>query len=321
MAKGLFASLIVGVIVKQVGVITGLALVERFGQLAQYFMGPCIGAGVAYARGAKQFGALAAIVAGAIGAGTLKFAAEAGVWTVATGEPVGALVAALAGVELGRLLEGRTRFDLLVVPLAVLAAGAVTGVFLSPIIAGALLKVGEFVNRLTELQPVPMGILLGVIVGMILTLPISSAALCISIQISGLAAGAALAGCCAQMIGFAAISFRENKLGGLVAQGLGTSMLQVPNIIKNPWIWLPPTVASALCGVLATTVFRMETTSVGAGMGTAGLVGQLTTFGVMGPASLVPMLILHLALPVAVAVPISEWMRAKGRIRLGDMKV
>jgi uncharacterized membrane protein len=319
MAKGLFASLIVGVIIKQLGVITGLDAMRDLGQFAQYFMGPCIGAGVAHARGTKQFGMLAAIVAGAIGAGMIKFTGEA--WTVAVGEPVGALVAALAGVELGKLLEGRTKFDLLIVPAAVITAGAIIGTFVSPVIASALTAVGMFVNRITEMHPIPMGILLGIIVGVILTLPVSSAALCISIKISGLAAGAALAGCCAQMIGFAVSSFRENKASGLVAQGLGTSMLQVPNIIKNPWIWLPPTIASGVCGLLATTVFRMETTSVGAGMGTSGLVGQLATYEVMGAAALIPMIILHFLLPAAISLPINEVMRRKGLIKAGDMKL
>jgi uncharacterized membrane protein len=156
---------------------------------------------------------------------------------------------------------------------------------------------------------------------MVLTWPISSAALCISIQISGLAAGAALAGCCAQMVGFAVCSFRENRFPGVLSQGLGTSMLQVPNILKHPRIWIPPTAASGVCGLLAAAVFRLECDAVGAGMGTCALVGPLRTLDVMGLRGLVPLLLCCLVIPAAVALPISEIMRKRGWIQPGDMKL
>lgn len=319
MAKGLFASLIVGTIIKQIGTIIDVQVVIQMGQIAQYLMGPCIGAGIAFSRNAGQFTILSSIVAGAIGAGTVVFIDSA--MKVQIGEPVGALAAALVGVEIGLRLEGRTKFDLLIIPGVVILAGGLVGIYISPVISVFMRTIGILINEFTMLQPVPMGILLGIVVGMILTLPISSAALCISINIGGLAAGAALAGCCAQMVGFAVMSFRENKFGGLISQGIGTSMLQVPNIIKNPWIWVPPTVAGGVCGLLSTTLFKMETNSVGAGMGTSGLVGQFTTFAEMGPSSLLPMAILHFLLPAVISVVICEIMRKKNIIKPDDLKL
>jgi uncharacterized membrane protein len=268
---------------------------------------------------------LASIVSGALGAGAVKLIADSasGALTpsVSIGEPVGAFVAVLVGIEIGRFIEGRTKFDLLLIPAAVILSGGLIGVFISPYIAQALNMVGDAINKLTTLQPLPMGILLGIVVGMILTLPISSAALCISINIGGIAAGAALAGCCAQMIGFAVMSFRENKFGGLLSQGIGTSMLQVPNIIKNPLIWIPPTIASGVCGALSTMVFHITTTKVGAGMGTSGLVGPFETLSVMGNGALTPMSILFVAIPAVISLAGGEIMRKTGHIKPGDLQL
>ena len=321
MAKGLFASLIIGVIINSIGKLAGIPMIEDIGKAAQFLMGPCIGVGVALKRGSKQFALLAAAAAGALGAGT--FILAGGVWGVRVGEPVGALIAALCAIEVARLIEGKTKFDLLIVPAVMVIIGGLFGAFVSPVIARFMGWLGEGVNYLTLIQPLPMGILLGISVGIILTLPISSAALCIAIGINGLAAGAALAGCCAQMVGFAVISFRENKTSGLVSQGLGTSMIQVPNIIKNPLIWIPPTIAGGICGVLATMVFKMETNSVGAGMGTSGLVGQMMTADVMGPTAqtFINIALLHFVIPAAVSLIIAEFMRVKGWIKPGDLKL
>lgn len=324
MAKGLFASLIIGVIIKQIGDLTGLAYLSKFGLLAQYLMGPCIGAGVALKRGASTYTLLSAMVAGTIGAGTFSVVdpgAAAIIYKAGIGEPAGAFIASLIGIEIGKLIEGKTGFDLLIVPAAVIIAGGLVGVIISPVISAFMKQIGVLINEFTLLHPIPMGILLGVAVGMVLTLPISSAALCIAIGIDGLAAGAAVAGCCAQMVGFAVASYRENKVSGLISQGLGTSMLQVPNIVKNPRIWIAPTVAGGICGVLSTTLFGMSTTSVGAGMGTSGLVGQFTTYSVMGPKSLFPMIILHFILPAAITLIISEYLRKINWIKPGDMKL
>ncbi len=319
MAKGLFASLIIGVIINRIGILTNIELIENIGKATQFLMGPAIGVGVAYMRKTKQYTIIAAMAAGALGAGTFKL--TNGAWTVGTGEPMGALIASLCAVEAAKLIEGRTKFDLFTVPAVIVLIGGILGATVSPFIANIMTAVGTFVNDITVLQPIPMGLLLGIIVGVILTLPISSAALCIAININGLAAGAALAGCCAQMVGFAVISFRENRVGGLFSQGIGTSMLQVPNIIKNPLIWIPPTIASGICGVLASTLFHMETDKVGAGMGTSGLVGQFTTISVMGTSSIPSILILHFLIPAAVSLLIAEFMRRKNWIKPGDMKL
>ena len=325
MAKGLFASLIVGVIIKQIGSITNIAIISTIGQIAQYLMGPCIGAAIAYTRECKQYTILASIVNGVLGAGAIKLIADSATGalspSISVGEPVGAFVAVIIGLEIGRLIEGRTKFDLLIIPAIVITSGGVVGVFISPYIASALNQIGVAVNTLTRLQPLPMGILLGIVVGMILTLPISSAALCISINISGIAAGAALAGCCAQMVGFAVMSIRENKLSGLLSQGVGTSMLQVPNIVKNPLIWIPPTIASGVCGALSTMLFQMETTRIGAGMGTSGLVGQFETLTVMGNTIIPAMLILHVAIPAAISLAGGEIMRRVKLIKPGDLQL
>ena len=320
MAKGLFATLIMGTIIRQVGIITDVEILRQLGQAAMFLMGPAIGSAVAAERQAKTFTVLAAGVAGAIGAGSFS-AAAAGGFTVAVGEPVGALFAGIVAAEVGRLIEGRTKFDLMIVPVAVILSGGFVGVTLAPYIASALMAVGAFINTLTTLQPLLMGVLIAVSVGMALTGPISSAALCIAIGIDGLAAGAALAGGAAQMVGFAVASFRENKFSGLISQGLGTSMIQFPNIVKNPLIWLPALIASAVGGGLSTVVFGIETTSVGAGMGTSGLVGQFTTYAVMGEASLIPMALLHFIIPAVISLAVTEFMRARNWIRQGDMQL
>lgn len=324
MAKGLFSSLIIGVVIKQIGVYTGIDLLVRIGQISQYLMGPAIGAGVAYARGAKQFALLSAMVAGAIGAGTiatLQGADGAITYSIVLGEPVGGFIAALIGTEIGKLIEGKTKFDLLLVPAGVIICGGLVGIFVSPYMSAFMKWIGNLINSVTVLQPLPSGILLGLIIGMILSSPISSAGVCISIGIDGLAAGAALAGCCAQMVGFAAASYRENKLSGVFGLGLGTSKLLLPNIIKNPWIWIPPSFASALCGGLSTTLFKMKSTSVGAGMGTCALIGPFTTISVMGNSAIINILILNVIIPIVVSLLISEYMRKKNLIKFGDMQL
>jgi hypothetical protein len=313
------------VIIKQIGEYAGIAALQSFGQAAQFMMGPAIGAGIALVRKAPMFTLLAAIAAGAIGAGTFTFidpGVAAGA-AVRVGEPVGAMLAALLGIELGKLLEGKTKFDLLIIPAVVIVAATLVGTFISPPVSDFIRFLGQQINLLTDWQPIPMGILIGVIIGMVLTGPISSAALCISMGISGIAAGAAVAGCAAQMVGFAVMSFRENKWSGLISQGLGTSMLQMKNIIRNPWIWLPPTIASGAGGFLSAVVFRMETTSVGAGMGTSGLVGPFTTFAAMGggTSAAAAILLVHFVSPAVISLLVCELMRKKGIIKFGDLRL
>ncbi len=319
MAKGLFASLLIGVMIEQIGAILGIDFIRNIGTIAKYFMGPCIGAGVAYSRNGGPFTLFSSAVVGAIGAGTVSFATGAAAF--ATGEPLGAYFAAALAVEVGRRIEGKTKFDILIVPGIVILLGGLFGYFVSPGISFLMKNLGVIINEFTKFMPAPMGIILGAVIGIILTLPISSAALCISMQISGIAAGAALAGCCAQMVGFAVSSFRENKVPGLISQGLGTSMLQVPNIIRNPLIWIPPTVAGAVSGLLSTTVFKISSDAVGAGMGTCGLIGPLRTYDVMGSSSLIPMLICFIVVPAVISLLLSEIMRKLGMIEKGDMSL
>ncbi|QGU94015.1 PTS sugar transporter subunit IIC [Clostridium bovifaecis] len=320
MAQGLFSSLIIGLILKQIGDKLGFTLLTEFGKAAQFLMGPAIGASVAYGVKAPVLSIFSSIITGTIGAQSL-FLTDTGLYSIKIGEPVGALIAALIGAELGKLVQGKTKLNIILVPAVTIIAGGFTGIFISPIMSSIMTYLGNVINYATELQPLPMGIAVSVAMGMLLTLPISSAALAISLKLSGLAAGAATVGCCAQMIGFAISSFRENRFGGLIAQGLGTSMLQVPNIIKNPLIWIPPTLSSAILGPIASTLFKMKNTPAGAGMGTSGLVGQFATIEAMGAHSLPSILILHILAPAVLSLLISEFMRTKGLIKYGDMKL
>lgn len=319
MALGLFSSLIIGLILRQTGDLLSLPALSILGRTAQLLMGPAIGAGVAFSLGAPPLGIFSSLIAGAAGAGTFVFSAT-GV-TVAIGEPVGAFIASWAGAEFSRRIAGRTGVDIVLVPAGTIIVGGAAGIFAGPAIARMMYWIGSGINIATTLHPIPMGIILSVAMGLILTLPISSAALSISLGLSGLAAGASTVGCCCQMIGFAVASYRENGIGGLLAQGLGTSMIQVPNIIKNPWIWVPPTAAAAILGPLSTVVFHMENNRIGAGMGTSGLVGQVSTLAVMGAKAWPGIVILHFLLPAALALLISEFLRKRGLICRGDMKL
>jgi len=317
MAQGLFASLIIGLIIRQFGLYLNAAIVIQLGQIAQYMMGPAIGVGVALSVGAPPLAIFASAIVGAIGAGTFVFEASL-LSKVIIGEPVGALLAALIGAEVGKRIAGKTKVDIILIPLIVIVTGAITGLFLSPVVAALMNAIGALINHLTTLYPIPMGIMVAVVVGMVLTLPISSAAICISLGISGLAAGAATVGCCAQMIGFACSGYKENKIGGLISQGLGTSMIQMPNIVKNWRIWVPPTLTAAILGPLATTIFQMKNNAPGAGMGTSGLVGQINTIAVMGIESWWKIGLLHFLLPAILSLLISQFMRKKEWIKDGD---
>ena len=238
----------------------------------------------------------------------------------------------LAAVEIVRRVEGKTKFDLLIIPAIVIVIGGTIGLLITPVLSAAMARFGEFLVRITDLHTLPMSILIAVIIGLILTLPIvSSAAICIAIgigipvdgaaEIGTIAAGAALAGASSQMVGFAVSSYRENGASGLISQGIGTSMIQMPNIIKNPWVWLPPIVASAISGPFAAVILGLRTTSVGAGMGTSGLVGPFQTIYAMGMSGFLPMILACVVLPAVVAFVLSELMRKKGLINAGDLKL
>lgn len=309
MALGLFASLIVGLILKVLGEKTGLDFLVSFGKEAMEMMGPAIGVAVAFGLKAPPLALFASTVTGMAGA--------------KLGGPAGAFVAAVIGAEFGKLVSKETKIDIIITPAVTIITGVAAGLFIGPYIDSLMTSLGQLIMWATERRPVPMGILVSVIMGMILTLPISSAALAIMLKLGGLAAGAATVGCSAQMIGFAVSSYRENGWGGLISQGLGTSMLQVPNIVKNPLIWVPPTLTGAITGPLATTVMKMENVPVGAGMGTSGLVGQFGTLEAMGFATpiLLKIALLHFILPAVLTFIISEFMRKKGWIKHGDMKL
>ncbi|WP_286953644.1 MULTISPECIES: PTS transporter subunit IIC [Aminobacterium] len=319
MALGLFASLIIGLILKQLGAFLSIPILEHFGKIAQLLMAPAIGAGVALSVKSPPLGVFAASIAAAIGAGSINFTDNGAILTI--GEPMGALVGSLVGAEVAKLIAGKTKVDIVLVPAATILAGGLAGYLTGPWIAQGMNFLGALINTATRLHPFPMGILVSVLMGIILTLPISSAALAIALGLNGLAAGAATVGCCCQMIGFAAQSYKDNGVGGLISQGLGTSMLQIPNIIRNPWIWVPPTLASAILGPVATMVFKMENNKVGAGMGTSGLVGQFGTIATMGGSGWVGIVILHFLLPALLSTLFCLILLKVKKIRPGDMKL
>jgi len=321
MALGLFSSLLIGLITKQLGTLLNIQALINFGNVAQKLMGPAIGAGVAYSVGAPPLGIFASVAVGAIGAGSIVFDGATAI--INTGEPVGAFVAALVAAEFSKLIGGKTKVDIVLVPLATIIVGGFVGQYIGPYMSMIMNFFGSIINTATEMHPVPMGIIVSVVMGIVLTLPISSAALAISLGLSGLAAGASVVGCAANMIGFAVASYRENGIGGFIAQGIGTSMLQVPNIVKNPLIWIPAIVSSAILGPISTRLLQMESDMIGAGMGTSGLVGQFATIDVMGGTTktLILILLMHFILPGLISFGVSEWMRKRGFIKLGDMKL
>ena len=270
-------------------------------------------------------------VAGMVGAFASKLLAgsvlvEGVIVLAGPGEPLGAFLAAYLGMELGLRVSGKTKVDILVTPLTVIGAGSVVGLILGPPISQFMTALGAMINWGTEQQPFLMGIIVSVLMGMILTLPISSAALGVILNLSGLAAGAATVGCCCNMVGFAVASYRENKMGGLVAQGIGTSMLQVPNIMRKPVIWIPAIVSSAVLGPVSTMLLHMTNNATGSGMGTAGLVGQIMTWQTMTATEpqtlvLIKILAIQIILPAVITLLVSEFMRKKGWIKYGDMKL
>lgn len=334
MAQGLFATLIIGTIIQQIGTLIGGPVGDMIfviGKVAASLTGAGIGIGVAYKFHCSQLVVVSAATAGMVGGFASKLLAgtvlvEGTMVYAGPGEPLGAFIAAYVGIELGQLITGKTKVDILVTPLVTIGAGSVVGLILGPPISGFMTWLGSIINWGTEQQPFLMGIVVSVLMGMILTLPISSAALGIILNLSGLAAGAATVGCCCNMVGFAVASYRENKIGGLLAQGIGTSMLQVPNIVRKPIIWLPVILSSAILGPVGTMVLHMTSNATGSGMGTAGLVGQIMTWQTMIQSEaamvvLIKILVIQIILPAVVTLIISEFMRKKNWIKFGDMKL
>lgn len=334
MAQGLFATLIIGTIIQQIGTLIGGSIGDMIfviGKVAASLTGAGIGIGVAYKFGCSQLVVVSSATAGMVGAFASKLLAgtvlvEGTMVYAGPGEPLGAFLAAYIGIELGQLVTGKTKIDILVTPLVTIGAGSLVGLILGPPITGFMTWLGSLINWGTEQQPFIMGIVVSVLMGMILTLPISSAALGIILNLSGLAAGAATVGCCCNMVGFAVASYRENKVGGLLAQGIGTSMLQVPNIVRKPVIWLPAILSSAILGPVGTMLLHMTSNATGSGMGTAGLVGQIMTWQTMVVTEapmvvLIKILVIQIVLPAIVTLAISEFMRKKEWIKYGDMKL
>ncbi|MEG0338973.1 MAG: PTS sugar transporter subunit IIC [Oscillospiraceae bacterium] len=266
MAQGLFASLLIGTIISTLGEQIGLQLLIDIGTFAKGATGPAMAVAIGYALKCPPLVLFSLITVGAA-ANTLGGA----------GGPFAVLVVTVAAAELGKLVSKETKIDIIVTPCTTIVSGVLLSMWCAPAIGGAASAVGGMIMWATELQPFFMGILIAVIVGVALTLPISSAAICAALSLTGLAGGAAVAGCCAQMIGFAVMSYKENGLGGIAAQGIGTSMLQMGNIVKNPRIWIAPTLASAITGPIATCLFKLQMNgaAVASGMGTCGFVGQI----------------------------------------------
>lgn len=334
MAQGLFATLIVGTIIQQIGLLIGGDsgnLIVVVGKVAAALTGAGIGVGVACKYKESHLVILSAAVAGMIGGFAGKILAggvftEGSVILAGPGEPLGAFIAAFVGITFGHLISGKTKIDILLTPIITIGTGSAVGLLVGPSISKFMTSLGTLINWGTEQQPFLMGIIVSVLMGMILTLPISSAALGIILNLSGLAAGAATIGCCCNMVGFAVASYRENKLGGLLAQGIGTSMLQVPNIVRKPLIWLPAILSSAILGPVGTMLLKMTSNATGSGMGTAGFVGQIMTWQTMVQTEpqttvFIKILAIQILLPAIVTLIISEGMRKKGFIKPGDMKL
>lgn len=332
MALGLFSTLIIGTILGQIGSIIAdpvggyITLISGF---CKALTGAGIGVGVAVKYKAPALVAISSAVCGTVGAyagqiTTANFTPGSMTFN-GPGEPLGAFIAAFIGIELGKLVAGLTKVDILVTPLVTILTGSISGILLSPPISAFMKWIGGLINFGVEREPILMGIIVAVLMGMALTLPISSAAIGVSLGLSGIAAGAACVGCCAQMVGFAVMSFRENKWSGLISQGIGTSMLQMPNIIRNPLVWLPPIISSAILGPISTYVLGMVNNATGAGMGTAGLVGQFMGYQSMieaevSPvAALIEIALLHFIAPAILSLGLCEAMRKLKLIKPGDL--
>ena len=312
MAMGLFCSLILGLIIKQLSLIPHLGVLADIAKVLQSPMvvGGSIGLAIGFGLKRDPLVTISAVAVGALG---YQF-----------GGPVGAYLCAIIGIELSSLVSKRTPIDIIITPLVAVVAGGVFAIYCCAPINEWMMSLGAVIERATQLNPFVMGVVVSVMVGCVLTLPISSAALCISIGISGLAAGAATVGCCAQMIGFAVISFKDNGFGGLISQGLGTSMLQVGNIARKPIIWLAPTLAAAVLGPVSTVWLKMTNSAAGAGMGTSGLVGPIGCWDTMQATTdhttlLIEILVLYFVAPAVLSLIFHYVMKRLGWVKDGDL--
>ena len=304
MALGLFSSLIVGLIITQLSKIPHLEILGSFSEVlaaSSPVVGAAIGAAISYGLKSKPLVVFSCIAVGAFG--------------YQLGGPVGAYISTLVANEIASLVAGKTKVDIVLTPLVTIISGGFVSTFAGPYLSEFMTGIGELINSATQLHPLPMGISVSVIVGIVLTAPISSAALCIMLGLEGVAAGAAAVGCCAQMVGFAVTSFKVNGIGGLISQGLGTSMLQFGNIMKHPQILLAPTLAGAVLGPVSTCLLKMTNTPSGAGMGTSGLVGQFGAYSAMAEEfgqteTLVLIVVMHFVAPAILSL-IFHWVFKK----------
>jgi len=324
MAQGLFASLLIGTIIKTLGQQLNVQFLVDAGNFAQQVAGPAMAVSIGAALSAPQL-VLYSLIAVGMAANKLGGA----------GGPLAVYFITIVASECGKIVSKETKVDILVTPAVTILVGVGLSVLCAPTVGAAASSVGDFIKWATNLQPLLMGILVSVVVGMALTLPISSAAICAALSLTGLAGGAAVAGCCAQMVGFAVMSFRENGVGGLVSQGLGTSMLQMPNIIRNPRVWIPPTLASAITGPIATCLFHLEMNgpAVSSGMGTCGLVGQIGVYtgwlndiaagtkAAILPMDWVGLILICFVLPAVLTLLFAFFLRKWGWIKDGDLKL
>lgn len=324
MAQGLFASLLIGTIIKTLGQQTGLEVLVDLGGYASAMSGPAMACAIGWALHCPPLVLFSLI--------TVGYSANA---LGGAGGPLAVLIIAIVAAEMGKAVSKETKIDILVTPLVTIFVGVGLSMLIAAPIGAAASKVGTLIMWATEQAPLVMGILVSVIVGVALTLPISSAAICAAIGLTGLAGGAAVAGCCANMVGFAVLSFRENRWSGLISQGLGTSMLQMGNIVRNPRIWIPPTVASAITGPIATCLFQLQMngTAVSSGMGTCGLVGPIGVYtgwvndiaqglrGPIGGMDWLGMILICFVLPGVLTWLIGIPCRKAGWIKDGDLKL
>lgn len=324
MAQGLFASLLIGTIVSTIGTQFGIELLVTVGTYAKAAVGPAMAVAIGFALQASP---LVLFSLAAVGAAANELGGAGGSLAV--------LVVTIFAAEFGKLVSKETKIDIIVTPFVTIFVGVGLSVWWAPAIGKAASVVGNAIMWATELQPFFMGIIVSVLVGIALTLPISSAAICAALGLTGLAGGAALAGCCAQMVGFAVASFRDNKWGGLVSQGIGTSMLQMGNIVKKPVIWLPAILASAVTGPIATCVFHLEMNgaAISSGMGTCGLVGQIGVYtgwisqieagskAAITAGDWMGLILVSFVLPGVLAWLFTVLFRKAGLIKDGDMKL
>ncbi len=335
MALGLFVTLIAGLIISQIGGWLNIPALIAVGKLASVLMGAGIGVGIAYYLKAPTLVMLSCLVAGMLGAhsealmtGTL-FTPQVGgpaTFVALPGNPIGAYLTSVFAYRAGTWVAGKTKLDILLVPLLVCAVALAVCALLNPPVVAAVNAIGQGIQAATTLQPLLMGIVIAVVVGILLTMPTSSAAICIAIGLGGVAGGAAVVGCAAHMVGFAVASYKDNGISGVISQGLGTSMLQIPNVLKKPLVLLPAVIASAIVGPIATVGFGLACTATGAGMGPAGLVG---VFGVIeAPQEMMStgqlwtaIILLMFVLPAVIAGLVAYMMRRVGWLVDGDMKL